>query len=162
MKLAILAKDGINLDVLLNQKSTTMDLRSKPQYKQPIEDPTKATEREGKSRNAQLKLSWELECQKIMDAGILCWDLCDQKSVSLLYLSIVTEGRRILNRKESHAVTSELTTIELWTISDNDNQGYFYHKYVRHRNTTSFAPRINGTKTGTTNGNQNGSGHFLS
>ena len=54
-------------------------------------------------RNNQLKLQWELKCQKITEAGILCgerpWNLCDQKCVSLLYLSIGTEGRRLLTQK---------------------------------------------------------------
>ena len=73
MKLAILAKEGTNLDVLLNRKPTRVNLPSEPRQEQPIYDHTKTTEGERKLRNAQLKVLWNLKCQKTTDAGILCW-----------------------------------------------------------------------------------------
>ena len=36
-----------------------------------IEDATEHTERDRQIRNNQLKLQWELKCQKITEAGIL-------------------------------------------------------------------------------------------
>ena len=73
VKLAILAKEGTNLDVLLNPKPTRVNLLSEPRQEQPIYDHTETTEGERKLRNAQLKVSWNLKCQKITNAGILCW-----------------------------------------------------------------------------------------
>ena len=79
-----------------------------PQCEPQINDSTEVTERDRKSLNMQLKLSWMLECHKIADQGILCcdrpWHFCDQKCVSLLYLSIRTNDRRVQNRKEPHTV----------------------------------------------------------
>ena len=90
-KLALLAKEGFNLDVLLNPKPTTISLPPEPHY-EPTDDPTEVTERERKSLKAQLKLSWELNRQKITDVRKHCrdrpWDLSDEKRVSLLYLVI--------------------------------------------------------------------------
>ena len=93
-------------------------LPAEPKYEMPIEDATDETERARQIRNSQLKLQWDLKCQKITEAGILCgerpWHLCDQKSVSLLYLSIGTEGRRLLTQKFPHDNIYDLTTLKLW------------------------------------------------
>ena len=124
MKLAILAKEGFNVDVLLNPKLTTVDFPSEQRYQQPIDYPFEAPEPERKSRKTQFKLSWELKCQNVMHAGILCYDhpcvLCNQKCAcaSMLYSTIGTEDRRILNQKKPQAVIIELTTIDLWTIME--------------------------------------------
>ena len=80
-----------------------------------IEDATEQTERDRQIRNGQLKLQWELKCQKITEAGVLCgerpWSLCDQKCVSLLYLSIEMEGRRLLTQKFPHDNIYDLSTL---------------------------------------------------
>ena len=100
VKLAILARENITLDTLLPSKPTTVRLPAEPKYEMAIEDATEDKERDRQIRNSQLKLQWDLKCQKLMEAGVLCgerpWNMCDQKSVSLLYLSIGTEGRRLL------------------------------------------------------------------
>ena len=44
--------------------------------------------------------------------GDKLWPLADQKTVSLLYLSIGIEGRRILNYKNLHTMIDTLTTAE--------------------------------------------------
>ena len=83
-----------------------------------IEDATEDTERDRQIRNSQLKLQWELKCQKTTEAGLLCgegpWHLCDQKCVSLLYLNIGTEGRRLLTQKFPHDNIYDLATLKLW------------------------------------------------
>ena len=43
VKLAILAQEGINLDVLFNQKPTTVTLPPESHYEQPIDNPTEVT-----------------------------------------------------------------------------------------------------------------------
>ena len=69
-----------------------------------------------------MKLQWDLNCQKITEAGILCgerpWNLCDQKFVFLLYLSIGTEGRRLLTQKFSHDNIYDLATLKLWDMME--------------------------------------------
>ena len=103
VKLAILAREYITLDTLLHPKPTTVQLPAEPKYETSIEDSTIETERDRQMRNSQLRLQVDLNCQKITEAGVLCgerpWNLCNQKCVSLLYLSIGTEGRRLLTQK---------------------------------------------------------------
>ena len=97
VKLAILARENITLDTLLQPKPTAVRLPAEPKYEMPIEDATneRPSERDRQIRNSQLKLQWDLKSQKITEAGVLCgerpWHLCDQKCVSLFYLSIGTE-----------------------------------------------------------------------
>ena len=115
-ELAILSRRRINLDVLLNPKPITVNFPRKPRYEHPIDNTTEATERERKSWIEQLKLSGQLKCQKIADAGIRCCDrpidFCVQKWFSLHYLSMGAEGR------QTHAVKKWLRTVELLTIME--------------------------------------------
>ena len=91
------------MDTLLQPKPIQVKLPVEPKYQMAIEDATEQTERDRQIRNSQLKLKWELKCQKITEAGILCgerpWSQCDQKCVSLLYLSIGTEIRRLFSHE---------------------------------------------------------------
>ena len=63
-----------------------------------IEDATEETEGDRQIRNSQLNLQWDLKCQKIKEAGVLCgerpWRICDQICVSLLFLSILASEQR--------------------------------------------------------------------
>ena len=122
VKLAILARENITLDTLLRPKPTTVRLPAEPKYAMPIEDATHETERDRQKRNSQLKLQWELKCQKITEAGVLCgerpWNLCDQKCVPLFYPSIEMEGRRLLTHKFPHDNIYNLTTLKLWEMME--------------------------------------------
>ena len=136
-KLAFLARENITLDTLLQPKPTTVRLPVEPKYELVIEDATEYTERDRQIRNNQLKLQWELKCQKIMEAGVLCgerpWHLCDQKCVSLLYLSIGTEGRRLLTQKFPHDNIYDLTALKLWDMMEinfNRPRNITFDRYV--------------------------------
>ena len=122
VKLAILARENITLDTLLQPKPTTVRLPAEPKYETSIEDSTIETERDRQIRKSQLKLQWELKCQKLTEAGVLCgerpWNLCDRKCVSLLYLSIGTEGRRLLTQKFPHDNIYDLSTLKLWEMME--------------------------------------------
>ena len=72
VKLAILARENITLDTLFQPKPTHVRLPAEPQYEMTIEDATEQTERDRQIRTSQLKLQWELKCQKITEAGVLC------------------------------------------------------------------------------------------
>ena len=118
VKLPILTRENITLDRLLQPKPTHVRLPFEPKYKMAIEDAIEETERDWQTQKNQLKLQWELKCQKITDAGVLCgerpWFLCDQKCVSLLYLSIGTEGRRLSTQKFPHNNIYDLFTLKIW------------------------------------------------
>ena len=122
VKLAILARENITLDTLLQPKPTMVRLPAEPKYEKAIEVATEETERDRQIRNSQLKLQWDLKCQQITEAGVLSgerpWHLCDQKYVSLLYLSIGTEGRRLLTQKVPHDNIYDLTTLKLWEMME--------------------------------------------
>ena len=105
-KLALLAKEGIQLELLLKEPPATVTYPLELTYEEPLENHTEATERDRKVRYQQLKLNWQNRCKEMDEVGILCgdkpWGICEQKSVSLLYLSIGTEGRRIFKSKNPH------------------------------------------------------------
>ena len=132
VKLAIVARENITLDTLLQPKPTHVRLLVEPKNEMAIEDATEQTDRDGQIRNSQLKLQWELNCQKITEADVLCserqWWLCDQKCVSLLNLSIGTEGRRLLTEKFPHDNIYDLSTLKLWEMMET--------AFIRPRNIT--------------------------
>ena len=114
----MLAKEGIQLDNLLNDPPTAVTYPPERTYEEALENHTQATERNRKIRNKQLKVNWQNRCKKIEEIGILCgdkpWGICDQKAISLLYLSIRTEGRRIFKSKHPHFQIEEQPFKELW------------------------------------------------
>ena len=122
-KLALLAKEGIQLDHLLNGPLSTVTYRTEPTYEKPVENHTQATERNRKVRNQQLKVIWQNRCKKIDEIGILCgdkpWGFCEQKSSSLLYLSIGTEWRRLFKSKQPHFQIEKEPFKELWQTVDD-------------------------------------------
>ena len=65
-------------------------------------------------------MNWQNKCQRLIEVGIMCgdkpWPLADLKTVTLLYLSIGVDGRRILNCKNPHTMIVTLTTVEFWKI----------------------------------------------
>ena len=101
--------------------TTTGRLPVKTKLEMAIEDATEETEQDRQIRNTQLKLQWELKCQKINEAGVLC----DQRCVSLLHLSIGTEG---LTQKFPRDNIYDLSTLKLWEMMKK--------AFVRPRNIT--------------------------
>ena len=114
-KLSLLAKEEIQLDNLLNDPPSTITYSPEPNYEEPV---TQATERDWKVRNQQLKVNWQNRCKKVDEIGILCgdkpWGISEQKTISLLYLSIGTEGRRISRSKHPHFQIEKQPFKELW------------------------------------------------
>ena len=122
-KLALLAKEGIQLDDLLNDPPTAVTYPPELTYDETVENHTQATERDSKIRNHQLKVNWKNRCTKIEEIGILCgdkpWGICEQKSISLLYLSIGTEGRRIFKSKHPHFQIEKQPFKDLWKAMED-------------------------------------------
>ena len=121
-KLAFLAKENITLDTLLEPKPETVQLPLEPIYEDTITGSSAQSERERLARNAQSKMNWENRCQRQLEIGIMCgdkpWAQADRKTVSMLYLSLGTEGRRIVCSQYPHLKMDSLTTAELWTIME--------------------------------------------
>ena len=68
-KLALLAKENIALDILLELKPETVQLPLEPNYENTITGSSAQSERDRLARNAQLKMNWENPCQKQMELG---------------------------------------------------------------------------------------------
>ena len=120
LKLAILAREGIEVDLLLADPPENVILPLDSAYEDAVENPTAQSERDRRTRNEQAKTAWKNNCQRIIAVGILCgdkpWKLCDRKASSLMYLSLGTEGRRIFNSKNSTVVLDEISTRNLCDV----------------------------------------------
>ena len=101
LKLAILARGGIEVDLLLADPTENVILHLEPAYEDAVENPTAQSERDRRTRNEQAKTARKNNCQRIIAVAILCrdkpWKLCNRKASSMMYLSLGTEGRRIFN-----------------------------------------------------------------
>ena len=121
--LALLAKENIALETLLEPKPENVQLPLERIYENIITGSSAQSEEERLARNAQLKINWENRCQKQMEIGIMCgykpWTQAVRKTVSMLYLSLGTEGRRIICSENPHLKMHILTTVELWTIMES-------------------------------------------
>ena len=125
LKLAILAREGIVVDILLADPPEHVILPPEPPYEDAVEKPTALSERDRHTRNEQAKTAWKNHCELVAAAGILCgdkpWQLCDRKASSLMYLSLGREGRRVFNSKNSTVNLDEISTTNLW---DNLNKTF--------------------------------------
>ena len=119
-KLALLANENFILDTLLGPKSEMVKLPLEPIYEEIIVGTSAQSESERNAHNAQQKMNWQNKCQRLIEVGIMCgdkpWPLADRKTVSLLYLSIGIEGRRILNCKNAHIMIDTRITVDFWQI----------------------------------------------
>ena len=74
--------------------------------------------RERIAGNAEVKMKQEMPCQRQTKIGIICcdkpWNQVDQKTVSVIYLGIGTEGCKIGNSRKTHLIIDILTTAEFW------------------------------------------------
>ena len=132
LKLAIMAKEGISIDILLEDPPDKVTLPPEPIYEDDVENSTAQSERDRRIRNEQLKNSWLNRCQKIELVGILCggkpWKYCDSKAVSLTYLSLGMEGRRRFDSQEPSIQIDRVTTKVLWEC--------LYRVFTKQRNIT--------------------------
>ena len=116
-------EENITLDTLLEPKPETVQLPLEPIYEDTITGSSAQSERERLSRNAQSKMNWENRCQRQLEIGVMCgdkpWAQADRKTVSMLCLTLGTEGRRIVCSRNPHLKMDILTTAELWTIMES-------------------------------------------
>ena len=122
-KIGSSCEGNIALEILLEPKPENVQLPSEPIYENTITGSSAQSEREKLARNGQLKMNRQNRCQRQMEIGIMCgdkpWTQADRKTVSMLYLSLGTEGRRIICSRNPHLKMDILTTVELWTIMES-------------------------------------------
>ena len=63
-KSALIAKEGIRLETLLNEQSTTVTYPPEPLYEEPVEKHIQSNKRDRKVCNQHLKLTWKNRCKK--------------------------------------------------------------------------------------------------
>ena len=119
LKLAIMAKDSINVETLLRQKPDAKDLfyHTEPTYKPPTEKETQAQHSERELGNNKRKVDWENDCKAIEFKGPtvdgIPWDEADTKIKTLFYLSRRTEGQRIYHQRFPHSIIDQISAFEL-------------------------------------------------
>ena len=122
LKLAILAKEGILIDTLREDQPDKVTFPLEPISETNVEKSTAQSERDRKTRNEQLKKTWLNMCQKVELAGILYSDksgkFCDNKAVSLTYLSLGMEGRQKFGFQEPTIQIDRISTMDLWESLD--------------------------------------------
>ena len=118
LKLTILAKEGISIDTLREDPPDKVTLPPEPIYEANVENSTTQSEGVRKSRNKQLKNARHNRCQKIELAKLLCadkpWKFCDNKYVSLTYLNLGMEERRVFGSQEPTIQIDWISTKDLW------------------------------------------------
>ena len=121
LKLAVMSKEGISIDILLEEPQKKSHSLLNPYTRMTLKTALQS-ERDRRIRNEQLKNSWLNRCQKRELVGILCsekpWKNCDTKVVSLTYLSLGMEGRRIFGSQEPNIQIDQVTTKDLWECLD--------------------------------------------
>ena len=124
LKIAIIAKESLNVDTLLRYKPEPKDLfyPAEPTYEPSVLNETQVQkrerERERDQRIVKRKADGENECKGIEFKGSLVdgipWGEADTKVKSLIYLCIGTEGQRIYHQRFPHSNINTLSAFELF------------------------------------------------
>ena len=115
-KLAISAKENIQVEILLRPKPTAeeLDYPKEPIYQPKLPEETTAEKRQREQRNIKRKVDWKNQCQVVEDQGPMIdnskWDEVDNKVKSLIYLSLGTEETNIFHQRNPHTELSKCTT----------------------------------------------------
>ena len=119
LKMAIVARDSIDVDKLLRLKPQPKDLfyPTLPTYEEVFEGETEDEARQREQKNERRRVDFENECKVVGRKGALVdrvpWDEADTKVKSLIYLSLGAEARRTFHQKNPHTQIEKCTTHEL-------------------------------------------------
>ena len=119
MKMAIMARDNLQVDKLLKLKPTREELfyPTLPTYEDALEGETEDEERQREQRNERRKVDWENEGKQMEQKGPIIdripWDEADLKVKNLIYLSLGAEGTRTYHQRNPHTRIERCTTNEL-------------------------------------------------
>ena len=129
--LVIIAKDGVNLNKLLNNPPTIRKPQE-PGYELPIDGETDKQIRDRNLRNQEKRVAWENQCQHLDNLGPtvdgIPWEEADIKCRSYIYLCLGTEGQRRLTQYYPNLKIQEISTREFW--------GNLTRLFVKERNVT--------------------------
>ena len=120
--LAILARENITLDILLQPKTNTRATTCRAELSNDHRGCNR-TNRTGSS-NPQQSVEASMGIEMPKNRGGRCFvrrktmALCDQKCFSLLYLSVETERRRLLTQKFPHYNIFDLSTLKIWEMME--------------------------------------------
>ena len=118
-KLAVMAKENLHVDQLLQLKPTLVDLfyPTVPSYEEVIEGVNEEETRKRHNSNERRRIDWENECRAIRNRGPLIdrytWDEADIKVKRLMYLFLGTEASRIYHQRNPHTLIDRCFTNEL-------------------------------------------------
>ena len=74
LKLAVRAREGIVVDLLLADPPEHVVLPPEHTYEDAVENPTAKSERDRRTRNEQAKTAWKNNCLRIEAISVLCGD----------------------------------------------------------------------------------------
>ena len=117
--LAVMAKENLHVDQLLQLKPTLADFfyPTVQSYEEVIEGVNEEETRKRHISNERQRVDWENECRAIRNRGPLIdrytWDEADIKVKSLKYLSIGTEASQIYHQRNPHTLIDRCFTNEL-------------------------------------------------
>ena len=130
LKLAVLAREGIVVDLFLTEPPEHVVLPPEPTYEDWVENPRAQSERDRRTRNELAKTAWKNHCLRIYAVGVQRGDkprkLCHRKAFALMYLSLGKEGRRVFNSKHLTVSLDQISTRNLWDILNKT--------FIRNRN----------------------------
>ena len=114
--LGIIAKDGVNLNKLL-QNPPAVRKPQEPGYELPIEGDTAKQIRDRNLRNHEKRVTWDNQCQHLDDLGPtvdeILWKEADIKCRSYIYLCLGTEGQKRLTQYYPDLKIHEISTRDL-------------------------------------------------
>ena len=83
LRLAILAREGIVVDLFLADPPEHVVLPPEPANEDAVDNPTAELERERRTRNEEAKTAWKNNCLRLETVGVLCgdkpWKVCGDK-----------------------------------------------------------------------------------
>ena len=158
LKMAIMARDSIEIDKLLklNPQPTDLFYPTLPTYEEELEGETEDEARNREQRNERRRVDFDNECKVIERKGAMVdripWDEADTKVKSLIYLSLGAEAKRTYHQKNPHTQIEKCTTNELvhelnitFTIPRNttfDRFKFFKSMQQPHESLETFYCRI--------------------
>ena len=115
-KLAIIAKESIQIDKLIRPRPTKaeLDYPQEPIYEPTTSDETTSEKRHREQRNIKRKVDWQNQCEGIEDKGPyvvnIPWDEADTKIKSLIDLSLGQDATNIFHQRNPHTEMFKCTT----------------------------------------------------
>ena len=117
--LGIIAKDGMNLNKLLNNPPAVRKPQE-PGYELPIDGETDKQIRDRNLRNQEKRVTWENQCQHLDNLGPtvdgIPWEEADIKCRSYIYLCLGTEGQRRVTQYYPNLRIQDTSTREFWKL----------------------------------------------